>query len=224
MPATHLWSGQLSDLSWPSPASPNGCTHASGLGESLESTAARTRLQLIVRLGLILVAAALAATTAAAVVLRDDGCADALDLFVFLFDLLGVSLGVRVKPRLAILERILDLLLLVRVELLAKAFVVARALDGRPHGMQVSVEGVLGIDALLHLLVFVGELLGLLDHLFDLILGEPSLVVGDGDLLRLARRLVLGADVEDAIRVDFEGHLNLRLTARGRGNPGELEL
>merc|ERR1711939_445141 len=74
------------------------------------------------------------------------------------------------------------------------------------------------------LLVILRELLGLTDHLLDLLLGQAPLVVRDGDLLRSARALVFGADVEDAVRVDLEGNLNLRLSARCRGNSRHVEL
>merc|ERR1712093_734026 len=105
------------------------------------------------------------ATTTLAVVLRDDGCTDPLDLLVLVLDLLGVCLWVRVNPLLTVLECILDLLLLVRVHLLAQTLVLARALDCRLHRVHVAIKGVLRIDALLYLLVLFGKLLCLLDHL-----------------------------------------------------------
>merc|ERR1711985_198380 len=69
-------------------------------------------------------------TTAAAalVVLGHDGCTDALNLLVLFLDLLGICFRIRVHPRLAVFDGIHDLLLLLRVELLAKALVVTRAL------------------------------------------------------------------------------------------------
>merc|ERR1719428_314731 len=124
-------------------------------------------------MGLILIAlviSAAAATTAAlAVVLRDDWRADALDLLVLVLDLLGICLRVRVQPLLAILERILDLLLLIRIQLLTQALVLTRTLHCGLHGVHVAVEGVLRIDTLLHLLVLLSKLLCLLDHLLDLL-------------------------------------------------------
>mmetsp|Transcript_105074 Transcript_105074/g.336267 ORF Transcript_105074/g.336267 Transcript_105074/m.336267 type:complete len:155 (-) Transcript_105074:726-1190(-) len=153
------------------------------------------------RLLLVLVAATAATGTAAAlaVVLGDDRRADALHLLVFFLDLLGIRLRVGVQPRLAVLERVKDLLLLLGIHLLGQALVVTRALSRAPHGVDVAVEGVLGVHTLLDLLVLVCELLGLLDHLLDLLLRQAALVVGHGDLLTLAGRLVLSADVQDAV-------------------------
>mmetsp|Transcript_48717 Transcript_48717/g.91272 ORF Transcript_48717/g.91272 Transcript_48717/m.91272 type:complete len:527 (-) Transcript_48717:171-1751(-) len=90
--------------------------------------------------------------------------------------------------------------------------------------MEVAVEGVLCIHPLLDLLVLVSELLGLPDHLLNLLLRETALVVRDGDLLALARALVLSTHVQDAVGVDLKGHLNLGLSARGRRDPTKLEL
>merc|ERR1719193_409864 len=145
---------------------------------------------------LVLLPAGPGATGAAgAVVLRDDRGADALDLLVFLLDLLGVGLRIRIQPRLAVLQRVHDLLLLLGIHLLAEALVLAGALRGGAHGVDVAVEGVLGVDAFLDLLVLVGKLLRLLDHLFDLLLRQSALVVRDGDLFALARGLVLPLDL-----------------------------
>merc|ERR1711957_534127 len=121
--------------------------------------------ELVVSLILVLVSASAPFGTAAAlpVVLGDDGRADALNLLVFLLDFLCVGLWVRVQPRLAVLQGVQDLLLLIRVHLLAEALVLARALRSRPHRVDVPIEGVLGVHTLLDFLIFIGELLRLLD-------------------------------------------------------------
>merc|ERR1719235_701240 len=178
--------------------------------------------QLVVRLLLILITAA--ATAASTVVLRHDGRAHTLDLLVLLLDLLGIGLRIRVYPRLPILDGIHDFLLLVLIKLLTETLVVTRALRSGAHRVQIAIESVLRIDALLHLLVLVSELLRLLDHLLDLLLGEAALVVGDGDLLALSCSLVFGPHVQDAVRIDFEGDLDLRLPAWRRRDPAKLEL
>merc|ERR1719401_2287495 len=183
--------------------------------------------QLVMRLVLVLLTACVTAattTTASTVVLRHDGCADALNLLVLLLDLLRVGLGVRVHPRLAVLESVHDLLLLVGVHLLTEALVVAGALRGAAHRVHVAVEGILSVDTLLDLLVLIGKLLGLLDHLLDLLLCQAAFVVGDRDLLALASALVLSADVQDAVGVDLEGDLDLGLATRGRRDATKLEL
>ena len=58
----------------------------------------------------------------------------------------------------------------------------------------------------------------------DLGLGEAALLVRDGDLVGLARGLVLGVDVEDTVGIDVEGDLDLRDAARRRGDALEVEL
>merc|ERR1719311_575746 len=165
-----------------------------------------------------------AAAAGALVVLLDDRRADALDLLLLLLDLLRVGLRVARQPVLPILDGIVDSLLLVLVHLLPEALVLARTLNRGLHGMDVSVESIARVDALLRQLVFLRELLRFPDHLLDLLLRQSALVVCDRDLLGVARALVLGADVEDTVRVDLEGDLNLWLAARRRGDARHVEL
>src|SRR6195256_6239800 len=80
-------------------------------------------------------------------------------------------------------------------------------------GMHQSIGMVLGIDRLAALLVLGGVGLGVLDHLLDVGFRQPAGGL-DPDLLLLAGRLVLGRDVDDAVGVDIEGHLDLRHAAR----------
>merc|ERR1719379_1543050 len=180
--------------------------------------------ELVVRLVVVVLIVIGSTTTGALVVLLDDRGADAPDLLLLLLDLLSVGLRVAREPVLPILDGIIDGLLLVLVHLLTETLVVARSFNGRLHRMDVAVESVASVDALLGKLVLLRELLGLADHLLDLLLSQTALVVRDGDLLRRARALVLGADVEDAVRVDLESNLDLRLSTRGRGDAGHVEL
>jgi len=69
-----------------------------------------------------------------------------------------------------------------------------------------------------------GELLRLLHHALDLIRGQAALLGGDGDLLRLARALVHGGHLQDAVGVHLEGHLDLGHAAGGGRDAGQLEL
>ncbi|EMA50569.1 putative NAD-specific glutamate dehydrogenase [Halococcus thailandensis JCM 13552] len=79
------------------------------------------------------------------------------------------------------------------------------------------------LDALAALLVLLGVLLGLLLHAVDLVVREPRTAL-DGDLLGVARALIVGLDVDDAVLVDVERHLDLgRSGGRGR-DARELEL
>merc|ERR1719502_659009 len=104
------------------------------------------------------------------VVLLDDWGADALDLLLLLLNLLRVGLRVGREPVLAILDGIVDGLLLVLVHLLPEALVVAGPLNRGLHRVDVSVESVACINALLRQLVLLGELLRFPDHLLDLLL------------------------------------------------------
>merc|ERR1719506_1670076 len=165
-----------------------------------------------------------AAAGAALVVLLDDWGADALDLLLLLLDLLRVGLRVAREPVLPILDGIVDGLLLVLVHLLPEALVVAGTLNRGLHRVDISVESVARVDALLRQLVLLRELLCFPDHLLDHLLRQATLVVRNRDLLRRARAFVLGADVEDTVRVDLEGNLNLRLAARRRGDARRVEL
>merc|ERR1712050_305451 len=116
--------------------------------------------QLVVSLVLVLVASGTSATaTAGTVILGYDRCTDAFDLLMFLFDLLRISLRVRVEPRLTVFQCIKNLFLFVRIHLLAQTFILTRTLSCRSHRMNVTVERILRIYTLLYLLVFVGELL-----------------------------------------------------------------
>merc|ERR1719456_2043786 len=154
----------------------------------------RGDLELVVRI-IILFLVSASTTGTAAVMLRDDGCADALDFLVLLLNFLRIRLRVRRHPFFAILQCLFDAVLLIVIQLLAQALVVTRALCGRTHGVHVVLEGVLGIHALLHLLVLICELLSLRYHTIDLLLGQTALVVRDRDGLLLSGSLVVGSNI-----------------------------
>mmetsp|Transcript_108577 Transcript_108577/g.151726 ORF Transcript_108577/g.151726 Transcript_108577/m.151726 type:complete len:143 (-) Transcript_108577:1359-1787(-) len=103
-----------------------------------------------------------------------------------------------------------------------------RAMRAMPHAahalesMEVAFQGDPRVDTLPRLPVLVLEGLGVLDHLLDLFLRRSVLVL-DRDLLAAARALILGGDAEDAIAVDLEGHLDLRLSPQRWGDT-KLEL
>ena len=60
------------------------------------------------------------------------------------------------------------------------------------------------------------------DHLLDLVIGQSRRCLDD-DILALARCLVLGRDIQDAVRIDVKGDLNLWQASRRRRNIGEVE-
>src|SRR3546814_14509392 len=82
---------------------------------------------------------------------------------------------------------------------------------------------VLRLGRLALLLVLFGEALGILDHLVDVGVRQAARRL-DADLLFLARALVLGMDVDEAVGVDVERHLDLRHAARRGGDADQVEL
>jgi len=92
------------------------------------------------------------------------------------------------------------------------------------HLEAVVLEGVLGFNLTLELIVLRLELLGFVNHLLDFLLGETSLIVGDNNLLRFAGGLVHGVDVEDTVGINIESDFDLgNTTGRGR-DAGKVKL
>ncbi|EIL99176.1 putative NAD-specific glutamate dehydrogenase [Rhodanobacter thiooxydans LCS2] len=90
-------------------------------------------------------------------------------------------------------------------------------------GVHQLVGLVAGGDQLVELLVLFLVRLGVGDHPRDLFLGQARAGL-DLDLLLLAGLLVLGRHVQDAVRVDVEGDLDLRHAARRRLDALQVEL
>merc|ERR1712050_739610 len=107
-----------------------------GAGKT-DKTPALDASELIVRLILLLIATCLASLATGAVVLRHDRRTDALHLFVLFLDLIGIGLGIGVKPGLSILQGVHDFFLLLFVHLLAQSLVLARAFRRGAHGVNV---------------------------------------------------------------------------------------
>ncbi|GJN31061.1 hypothetical protein PR202_gb19415 [Eleusine coracana subsp. coracana] len=159
-------------------------------------------------------------TRAALVHLGDDGVADSLELLHLVLELLRLGELVPVEPLDCVLDAVLDPLLVLGGQLGRDLFV----LDGVAHVVCVVLQRVARLHLALHLLVLGLVLLGLLHHLLDLLLAEPSLVVGDGDLVLLPGGLVLRRHVQDAVGVDVEGDVDLRHASGSRRDARELEL
>merc|ERR1711998_328004 len=149
--------------------------------------------------------------------LANDWAADALHLLELLVEVLFLSILVVIEPLVSILESLLDGLLVLVGDLVCNTLLAVA--QGIFHGVYVVLEGVTCLDLVAHLLVLLSEL----HHAFNLLLAETTLVVSDGNLLVLASALVLSADVQDAVRVDLEGHLDLRHTARSGRDASQLE-
>ncbi|ROW05767.1 hypothetical protein VMCG_05263 [Cytospora schulzeri] len=86
-----------------------------------------------------------------------------------------------------------------------------------------AVGAVGSLNGSLALLVGLGVLLGVLDHLLDLVVGQTR-AGGNGDRLVLVGGLVLGMDVDNGVGINVEGNLDLRDTTVGRGDADQLEV
>ncbi|ELY80164.1 NAD-specific glutamate dehydrogenase [Natrinema pallidum DSM 3751] len=131
-------------------------------------------------------------------------------------DVVGVGFVV-VDRLLEILDRALD----VGAEIVVDLLVVL--LEQRFRALDRRLGGVTRFDALALLLVFLGVFLGLFLHLLDLFVGETGTAF-DGDLLGGAAAFVLRRDVDDAVLVDREGHLDLWRASGGWRDSGQVEL
>merc|ERR1719401_635400 len=160
------------------------------------------------------------ATAGCLIDLHHDRVYDALELFLLGLEFVLLGQLVLVEPVQRVLHGLFDLLLVATLEFVPELLLI----QGVPHGEAVVLEAALGLDLHLVGLVLSPELFGLLHHAVDLGLRKSALLVGDGDLVRLPGGLVLGRDVENAVRVNVEGDLNLgHATGSGR-DPVEVEL
>ncbi|WVZ67894.1 hypothetical protein U9M48_016911 [Paspalum notatum var. saurae] len=151
---------------------------------------------------------------------RDDRVAHVLQLLELLVVVLRLGIQVAVKPLVGLPDRLLHFLLLLGLHLVGHLAAVHRALDL----VDVRLHLVARINPLPHLPVLLRELIRLAHHPVDLLRGEPELLAGDGDLLRLAGALVRRLHMEDAARVHLEGDLDLRRALGRRRDPREVKL
>ena len=88
--------------------------------------------------------------------------------------------------------------------------------------IDASIQGIACFD-LRHLLaVLIGMRIRFLAHLLRFVLAQAGRS-GDGDLLLLVRGVILGRDIQDAVSIDVERHLDLRHAARRRRNTHQVE-
>ena len=91
------------------------------------------------------------------------------------------------------------------------------------RGVDHRVGAVLHLGVFLIPFVLLGVRLSLLGHTFNFVLRKAARS-GDCDLLLAAGGVVLGRNVQDAVGVNVEGHLDLRHTAHRGGNSHQVEL
>uniref|UniRef100_K3X9Q6 Uncharacterized protein n=1 Tax=Globisporangium ultimum (strain ATCC 200006 / CBS 805.95 / DAOM BR144) TaxID=431595 RepID=K3X9Q6_GLOUD len=143
----------------------------------------------------------------------------------FQFLLLGLELFllrrlVRVQPVDGLGDLVVDGAAVLFRDLALQLLVVQRV----AQVVRVVLEAVLGFNANLVRLVFSLVLLGFGNHAVDIGLRQTTLVVRDRDLVLLARRLLDGRHVQDTIRVNVEGHINLWHTTWHWRNAVQVEL
>merc|ERR1719285_412561 len=152
--------------------------------------------------------------------LGDDWVAHPFHLLLLLVELLHLSELIGVQPLDGLVALVRDGLLVILAYLVLDLLVV----QGGLHVEAVALQPVLGRDPLLLLVILSLELLSVVDHPLDLLLGKPALVVGDRDLVLLSGRLVSSRHVQDAIGINVEGHLDLWNPTRSWGDASEVKL
>ena len=145
---------------------------------------------------------------------------DGLELLSLLLILILGSILIGVQPLVQFLALGIDLLTLDLGDFVLDLIV----LDHRLNLIDVLLEVILGLNLSLSLLVSLFVLFSLLDESVDLILGESSLLVGDGDIGGLSGSLVLSSDSKNTIGVEIEGDFDLRNSSGSRGDSVKIEL
>lgn len=126
----------------------------------------------------------------------------------------------RLEPRHARLEVVLRRLAVLLAQLLLRLLLAHRV----ARIVEIRLQVVLRLHALHVLLVVLGILLGRSHHLLNLLLGQTTLVIRDGDLIRLATALLHRRDIQDTVRIHVIRDLNLRNAARHRRDTVQPEL
>merc|ERR1719453_1032583 len=147
-------------------------------------------------------------TTSGLVDLHHDWIDNALNFFLLGLEFILLSQLVLVEPVQGFLDCLLNLVFVICLKFILQLLL----LQSVAHGETVVLKTILGFNFLLVGLIFSAILLCLLDHAVNLGLRQTTLLVGDGDLVRLSSGLVLCTDIQDTIGIDVECHLNLRHT------------
>jgi hypothetical protein len=127
---------------------------------------------------------------------------------------------VGVDPGKSLLGKVLDLGLVFVGEVILQFSLV----EGLLHLEAVVLDVVLGIKLELLESIVLLVLLAIGDHSLDLLLGESSLVVGDGNFVFSTGLTVQGHDVKDTIGIDIESDDDLWDTLWSWWDSSEVEL
>jgi hypothetical protein len=74
---------------------------------------------------------------------------------------------------------------------------------------------VLSVNLLLDKFIFLGELLGVKNHLLDFLFAETAFLVSDGDVFLFAGSFLNTTDGQDGVFVDLKSNFNLGNTSLG---------
>jgi len=106
----------------------------------------------------------------------NDWIANALQFLHLLFVSIFVSVIVGIHPVFGFCEGVSNGILIVLVQLVCQFVLIFNCVA---HLIDVVLECVLSVNAFLDGLVFVGELLGVKNHLLDLLRGETTFIIGN---------------------------------------------
>merc|ERR1719240_436475 len=91
--------------------------------------------------------------------------------------------------------------------------------DSRPLSLVMVI-----VFSLLNRVILSGVLLRLSNHALNVALGQPTLVVGDGDRVLAPAGFVFGGHVHHTVCIKIKRHLNLRHATRSWWNTVQVEL
>mmetsp|Transcript_26006 Transcript_26006/g.48471 ORF Transcript_26006/g.48471 Transcript_26006/m.48471 type:complete len:394 (+) Transcript_26006:66-1247(+) len=163
-----------------------------------------------------------AASCTASVDVSHDGVRNLFDLFHLFVVILLVGFWVFVHPVKSLIDHILQLLLVLSGDVVAKTLFII--LESVLEVVQVRFQTVAGVDALLDLLIFLSVLFGFLNHAFDFIFRKTSLLGSNSDLLGLSSSLIFSRHLQDTVGVNFKGNFNLGNATGGRRDSSQFEL
>merc|ERR1719264_1188695 len=159
-------------------------------------------------------------TTCSLVQLGDDGVANTLHLLLLVVELLNLGQLIGIQPLDSFITLVSDGLHIILGDLVLDLVILKSGL----HVEAVALQPILGRNPVLLLVILCLELLGIIHHPLNLLLGQAALVISDGDLVLLASALVSGRHVQDTVSIDVKGDLNLGNSPGCRRDSGQIEL
>ena len=142
----------------------------------------------------------------------NDWIANALQFLHLGLEVIFVGIIVGVEPVFGLGESLGNCVLVLLFQLVGQLILV---LDSVAHLEDVVLESVLGVNLLLDKFIFLGELLGVKNHLLDFLFAETSFLVSDGDIFLFTGSFLNTTDGQDGVFVDLKSNFNLGNTSLG---------